>query len=131
MNGWWRVNTETGETLGMTADGYGSDVVEYMIEMVDIAFGLVQALSSLEACNRQTNDVAKMCCLVEANFNNVAGLAAGGLVGATGGAAGAALFTIVDFVAKEATGAALGQSNAVGIMPQAVLGCNEMQATDW
>jgi hypothetical protein len=129
MTGWWRVNLETGETLGMTADGYGSELVEYLTQLTDIAMGLVNALSALQACDKMPNDVAKMCCLVEANINNVAGLGFGGIVGAMGGTAGGALFSVVDFGMQAATEAAFGQ--AQGMMPTAALGCKEMEATSW
>jgi hypothetical protein len=129
MTGWWRIQPETGETLGMTADGYGQSVVEYLIEITNTAFGMVQALNSLKACDAQTNNVAKMCCLIEANINNIAGLGLGGLIGSTVGAAGGALFSIVDYGTQAATAAAFGESQ--GLMPQASLGCEQMQATDW
>lgn len=129
MTGWWRVNVETGETLGMTADGYGQELVDYLTEMANTAFGIVQAISSLKECDQMNNDVAKMCCLVEANINNVAGLGLGGAVGSMVGSAGGALFSIVDYGMQSATQAAFGQSQ--GMMPKAALGCKEMEATAW
>jgi len=124
MAGWWRVDAVSGETLGMTGDGRGQDVVEYLTEVVGIAFNMVQALQSLKDCDKQSNDIAKMCCLVEANINNVAGLGFGSLLGATVGTAGGALFDILNYATTGATG---GQ----GLMPTAKLGCEKMQATDW
>ncbi len=124
MAGWWRVETASGETLGMTGDGHGQDVVEYLTEVVGIAFNMVQAVQALKDCDKQANDVAKMCCLVEANINNVAGLGFGGLLGATVGTAGGALFDILNYATSAATG---GQ----GMMPAAKLGCDKMQATEW
>lgn len=129
MTGWWRVNVETGETLGMTADGYGQEIVEYLTQVLDIALGMVNALNSLKACDAMENDIAKMCCLVEANINNVAGLGFGGIIGSVAGTAGGALFSVVDFGMQAATQAAFG--TAQGMMPAAALGCKEMQATDW
>ena len=129
MTAWWRINLETGETLGMTADGYGQDATEYAIDMVNNAFTLVQAVSSLKACDDMKNDVAKMCCLVEANINNVAGLGIGGMIGSVAGAAGGALFSIVDYGMKAVTKKAFNKEQ--GLMPQAALGCHEMQATEW
>jgi hypothetical protein len=129
MTGWWRIQPETGETLGMTADGFGQSVVEYLIDVTNTAFGMVQALNSLKACDAQSNNVAKMCCLVEANINNIAGLGIGSLIGSTVGAAGGALFSIVDYGTQAATAAAFGESR--GLMPQASLGCEQMQATVW
>ncbi len=124
MAGWWRVNAASGETLGMTGDGRGQDVVEYLTEVVGIAFNMVQALQSIKECDKQANDIAKMCCLVEANINNVAGLGFGSLLGATVGTAGGALFDILNYATTSATG---GQ----GLMPTAKLGCDKMEATDW
>jgi hypothetical protein len=128
---WWRVNAASGETLGMTGDGHGQDVVEYLTEVTGIAFTFVQALQSLKECDKQENDVAKMCCLVEANINNVAGLGFGSLLGSVAGTAGAALFDVLNYSTQLATEAAFGKGKAQGLMPQASLGCDKMQATDW
>ncbi len=131
MTGWWRVNPETGETLGMTADGYGSELVEYLTNVTNTALGMVNALNSLQACNNELNDIAKMCCLVEANINNVAGLGFGGIIGAMGGTAGGALFSVVDAGMQAATEAAFGDNNGQGMMPKAALGCRKMEAAGW
>jgi hypothetical protein len=128
---WWRVDPASGETLGMTGDGHGQDVVEYLTEVTGIAFTFVQALQSLKECDKQENDVAKMCCLVEANINNVAGLGFGSLLGSVAGTAGAALFDVLNYSTQLATEAAFGKGKAQGLMPQASLGCDKMQATDW
>ena len=97
MAGWWRIDAASGETLGMTGDGHGQDVVEYLTEVVGIAFNMVQALQSLKDCDDRANDIAKMCCLVEANINNVAGLGFGSLLGSVVGTAGGALFDILNY----------------------------------
>lgn len=131
MTGWWRVDPASGTTLGMTADGFGQDVVEYLIEVTGIAFNMVQALGGLMKCDELTDNVQKMCCLVEAHINNVAGLGFGSLMGATVGSAGAALFDIVNFGMTEATGAAFGAENAKGLMPTLDLSCKKMQGTAW
>lgn len=124
MAGWWRVETASGETLGMTGDGHGQDVVEYLTDVVGIAFNMIQAVQSLKDCEKKATDVAKLCCLVEANINNVAGLGFGGLLGATVGTAGGALFDIMNYATTAATG---GQ----GMLPSANLGCASLPATDW
>jgi hypothetical protein len=129
LTGWWRIDPVTGETLGMTADGYGQDLVEYLTDTVSMAFNMVQALQSLKKCDELDNNVAKMCCLVEANINNVAGLGMGSLMGATVGSAGAALFDIVNYGTTAATEKISGEG--VGLMPTANLGCKKMQATSW
>lgn len=110
MTAWWRVDPVSGTTLGMTADGYGQSVVEYLIDVTGIAFNMVQAIGGLMACERETDNVVKMCCLVEAHMNNVTGLGFGSLLGATVGTAGAAVFDIVNFGMQEATGQGIGPS---------------------
>ncbi len=100
LTGWWRINPESGETLGMIGDGGGSEVTEYLIENTQIALSLVRAVNNLKKCDKKTNDLEKLCCLAEAHFNNVGGLAFGGVLGATLGTSGAALFDIVDFTAE-------------------------------
>lgn len=125
MTGWWRVDPVTGNVLGMTADGHGQDVVEYLIDTTGIAFNLVQALGNLLECEKKTDRVEKMCCLVQAHINNVGGLAMGGLMGATVGSAGAALFDIVNFGTELATEAAFGEKK--GIMPSLDLSCEKMR----
>lgn len=110
MTAWWRVDPVSGTTLGMTADGYGQSVVEYLIEITGIAFNMVQAIGGLMACEKEADKVVKMCCLVEAHMNNVAGLGFGSLLGATVGTAGAAVFDIVNFGMQEATGNGISPS---------------------
>lgn len=126
MTGWWRVDPVTGTTLGMTSDGFGQDVVEYLIDVTGIAFNMVQALGGLMKCEEEPNDVKKMCCLVDAHINNVAGLGFGSLMGATVGSAGAAVFDIVNFGMTEATGAVFGEKNAKGLMPNLGFACDKM-----
>ena len=127
LTAWWRVDPVSGTTLGMTADGYGQDVVEYLIEITGIAFNLVQALGSLMECDKHTDTVVKMCCLVQAHINNVAGLSMGSIMGATVGSAGAAVFDIVNFGMTEATAAAFGEENKKGLMPQMDMSCEKMK----
>lgn len=124
MAGWWRVHPDTGETLGMTGDGYGAETVEYMMDLIGIAKGLTDALQSIVNCETKTDNVQKLCCLVEAHINNVAGLGFGGLLGATAGTVTATLFDIMNTATSAATG---GQ----GLMPSANLGCDKLQGTDW
>jgi hypothetical protein len=122
MAGWWRVNPGTGETLGMTGDGHGSEITEYLMDVIGTSKGLVDSLQSIIDCEQMPNDVAKMCCLVEANINNVAGLGFGGILGATTGTVAATVFDIMN------TGATAA---GAGLMPSASLGCEKMEATEW
>lgn len=126
MTGWWRVDPVTGDTLGMTADGYGQTLTEYLTEVVGIAFNMVQALQGIKNCEEKENDVQKLCCLVEAHINNVAGLGMGNLVGATVGTAGAALFDIVNFGLQESTEALFGAGQGRGLMPQLSGSCSKL-----
>lgn len=124
MTGWWRVDPVSGNTLGMTADGYGQTITEYLTQVVNIAFTMVQSLQGIKNCEAKENDVQKLCCLVEAHINNVAGLGMGSLVGATVGTAGAALFDIVNFGLQESTEALFGQGR--GLMPQLGGSCSKL-----
>ncbi len=119
MTGWWRINLTTGETLGMTADGGGQSLVEYATQSVQMALGLVRALGKLKKCEKLTNDVAKLCCLTEAHFNNVVGLSFGSILGATVGTAASAVFDIVDYATEAATGTGLVPSTNEGLCKQA------------
>ncbi len=107
MTGWWRVNLSTGETLGMTADGGGQSTVEYLTQVTQNALFVVRALDNLKKCNGLTNDVAKLCCLTEAHFNNVAGLSFGSILGASVGTAASAVFDIADYIIEAKTGKGL------------------------
>ncbi|KAA3639123.1 MAG: hypothetical protein DWP95_11135, partial [Proteobacteria bacterium] len=125
MTGWWRINPESGETLGMIGNGGGSEITEYLIENVQTALSLVRAVGGLKKCtdDNSLNNYEKMCCLAEAHFNNVGGLAFGSVLSGTVGTAGAAVFDIADFTSEAVTGTGLApntQGNicrAVGPIP--------------
>lgn len=110
MTGWWRIHPDTGETLGMIANGGGSEVTEYMIQNAQTALSLIRAVGNLKKCEEKSNDLEKLCCLAEAHFNNVGGLAFGGALGGAIGTAGAAMFDIVDFTVELATGTGIAPS---------------------
>lgn len=129
MQAWWKVHPETGETLGMTADGYGQEIVEYMLDMTLTGVGLVQAIGGMAECTEKTDMVEGLCCLVETHVNNVAGLGFGGIMGATLGTATSITFSIVDLAVQQVTEEALGERQ--GLMPQAALNCDQLQTTDW
>lgn len=120
MTGWWRINLQTGETLGMTADGGGSEVTEYLIELTAQSLMLVRALGNLQKCDNDNslNNFEKMCCMAEAHLNNVGGLSFGGALGKAVGTAGAAVFDIADFTTELITDAIDGNTGTgVGIAP--------------
>lgn len=108
MTAWWRIDPVAGTTLGMTADGYGQSVVEYLIEVTGIAFGFVQALGGLIECEKEPDRAVRMCCLVQAHMNNVAGLGFGTMLGSVVRTAEAAVFDIVSFGLQQAGGKGLG-----------------------
>jgi hypothetical protein len=124
MSGWWRINPVSGETLGMTADGGGQEITEYMIEHAQIALMLARSLSNLQKCeNADLNNFEKMCCMAEAHLNNVVGLSFGGVLGKAVGTAGAAVFDIVDYAHELGTGSGIAPGTngaiceAVGPIP--------------
>lgn len=116
---WWRVHPRTGETLGMTADGYGAESVEYAIDMAMTYNSLGAALNNLEECRTQPTMDTRLCCLMEANINNVAGLSFGGILGATTGTAGSVVFELMNGDPENP------------IMPSADAGCDRLPATEW
>jgi hypothetical protein len=116
---WWRVHPETGETLGMTGDGYGQEMAEYITDMVLTYQSLVDAVGGLEKCKAKPTIDTKLCCLVEAHVNNVAGLSFGGILGATTGTAGAAVFDLTN------------RESGNALMPSAKAGCEKLPATAW
>lgn len=129
QSGWWRIDPVTGTTLGMTADGHGQDAVEYIIDNTLTAISLIQAIGGLAKCEEEEDDVQKMCCLVETHINNVGGLAFGGILGGVMGSSAATLFGVLDLQTQMVTGAVLGESQ--GLMPQADIGCQKLQGTNW
>jgi len=124
MAAWWRIHTESGETLGMTGDGYGQDMTEYLTSLVSNAKGLVDALNSIKACEQQNSMAERLCCLVSAHANNVVGLGFGGFLGAIAGGAAANVFDIANTATTAIT-------NGQGLLPSAQpIACNEIP-TDW
>jgi hypothetical protein len=119
MTAWWRIHPVSGTTLGMTADGYGQSVIEYLIEVTGIAFNLINALDGLFTCEQKKTRTEQMCCMIEAHMNNVAGLAFGTTLGVTMGSAGAALFDSVNYGLKQWTGQ--------GVSPEFTLQCESVR----
>jgi hypothetical protein len=69
MLGWWRVNPETGETLGMLSDGRGSVVTEYLIKFsgaVSKAFLAVGLFGCIKNASSQSR--ASTACCIGTNF---------------------------------------------------------------
>lgn len=91
MTGWWRVDPASGTTLGMTADGRGQDAMEYLTNLVGNAITLINGLAKYIDCKQYKDAPTRACCLLEAHMNNVGGMAMGGLLGSSLGAAGSAV----------------------------------------
>jgi len=125
MSGWWRVRPDTGETLGMTADGYGAELVEYLVDMISIGMGLVDAVKGLKKCENQPTMDTRLCCLLETHTTTMTGNAIGSVAGATSDASTGFAFTIADKV----TSAIL--DDAPSIMPEADLNCEALPQTEW
>lgn len=72
--GWWRVNLETGETLGMLADGRGSVITEYLVKFsgaISTAFlviGLMGCLKQAHESGHKPGGLNRAACCVGANF---------------------------------------------------------------
>lgn len=94
MAGWWRVDPDTGETLGITGDGRGQDATEYIIQITDISLTLIFVLKTLNECAAETATSAQLCCLMKGFFSNAVGLSLGGVLGASFGGAAALTFNI-------------------------------------
>ncbi len=101
LNGWWRINKETGQTLGMTSDGRGSEMVEYLTGLTENLLGLANGLNSLKECETRSDIRERLCCLMNAHANNVGGGVFSGALGSVIGGGGATLFGITDFMVGE------------------------------
>ncbi|MDJ0757033.1 MAG: hypothetical protein QNJ45_26110 [Ardenticatenaceae bacterium] len=82
--GWWRVNLQTGETLGMGTGGYGQAFVEYLISL---KFGALFAVIGYNQCMAAGGTSG--CCLYENLALLAIGFTAGYWIGQIAIAAGA------------------------------------------
>lgn len=108
LAGWWRVHPSSGETLGMTGDGYGQESAEYIaMEFIGTLKGLTDGLNAIRECQEEPTMVTQLCCLVNAHANNVMGLGFGSLMGTMLGTATATVFDSAGTIYGEATGESL------------------------
>lgn len=83
MSGWWRVRPDTGETLGMTGDGYGASMAEYVAVLSLVALGFTVAMRATveySKCGGQGSLKAGLCCALEKHLGLVGKEAKGGKV---------------------------------------------------
>lgn len=123
---WWRVNPETGETLGMTGDGYGQEIQEYLEvleSMINTFNSLGNAVEALRECENRPSFETKLCCVAEAHINNVAGESFGNILGAMTGSAGGRIMSLADEMP-------IPGGNPLAV-PQADAGCGNLPPTGW
>ena len=93
---WWRVNPETGETLGMArvSEGVaGSVFTEYNIKLVVIALNVLKAFTGYYSCYKSGGGTGCILChaisasigIISVGLSSTAGLVAGGADSALGG----------------------------------------------
>jgi hypothetical protein len=95
---WWRVDPQTGNTLGMLSDGRGSEVTEYITDLVLVSYGMMKALKQYADCEQWGSTEEKACCLVEAHLNNIGSMSMGSVLGATFGEATARMCGSIELV---------------------------------
>ncbi len=124
--GWWRVNPTTGETLGMTSDGFGAESLEYtvLVSLLGNFKGLVDGVNAIKACETKPNMPSKLCCLMNAHADNVMGTSMGSIMGTLLGSGAATLWDAANTASQTATGQGLLPS--VGPM-----NCDTVPQTDW
>jgi hypothetical protein len=96
---WWRVNPDTGETLGMTGDGYGQEMQEYLEvleSMINTFNSLGNAVEQLRECENEPSFEAKLCCVAVAHINNVTNESFGNILGAMTGSAGGRIMQLAE-----------------------------------
>ena len=110
FGGWWRVDPASGTTLGMTGDGRGQEMAEYLIDLTGNALTLINSLKNYADCEKYTDTATKACCLMEAHMRNIGGMALGGVIGSTFGG-GVALMCDVGGMARAEIEGAMGTRN--------------------
>ncbi len=84
LTGWWRVDPQTGETLGIGTGGYGQQYVEYLISL---KFGALFGFIGYQQCRAAGGSAG--CCLYENVAIGAIGLVTGYWIGQIAIAAGA------------------------------------------
>ncbi len=83
--GWWRVNTQTGETLGMINEGLGGEAAQYLVTLISVGVSVVLAIPSYIDCKSKPQAGGSMCsaagCLKGAGIGVLIGTVIGYSVG--------------------------------------------------
>ena len=98
---WWRVDPATGETLGITEDGRGQAMTEYVITLSDVGLNVYFTLKGLEKCLEEETVGAMLCCALKTHINNVVGLNAGNIGGLAGSIVSLTLTTMIGVFGDE------------------------------
>jgi transglutaminase-like putative cysteine protease len=115
---YWRIYPRSGETLGMLSDGRGSELTEYLAQLVGISMTFVNALSSLAECEANGGNLAeRACCIMNAHANTAFDMSYGNVVGALFGESAA----LVDDIARAQA------QNALGVQSVNLMDCGNMQ----
>lgn len=110
FGGWWRVDPGSGSTLGMTGDGRGQELAEYIIDITGQTLTLINSIKGYADCEKYANVTTRTCCLMEAHMRNVGGMALGGVIGASFGGS-VSLMCDIGGMARAQVEGALGTSN--------------------
>lgn len=133
FEGWWRLDLQSGETLGRIGDGRGGELLEGLISM---SISLGGFLYSVSSCESATSDESYLCCLA---VNSALALFTVGigfhLVGKMGAAAGSMLD--LNRVVASNPMASVCEATLAGIAPTspssdwlAVTGCSGYLVSD-
>lgn len=115
MPGWWRVNVQTGETLGQLSDGRGQSTVEYL-EALALGFSIGMLACGLVSCAKNfggggASNNARLGCCILANFamfglGYLGGMLAAGRAASTAARIGASADELWDLALIAAAGSA-------------------------
>lgn len=122
--GWWRIDPDTGETLGMTSSGGGDEFTEYLatLSAVSAAFAAFFGFMGFLICMSPDSD----CSLVECALTTIAGAAIGAGIGFAVGAIILASMLSFGAAAAVAETTAFGVEMAInGILLVALPACVE------
>jgi hypothetical protein len=89
--GWWRVNLETGETLGQLGDGRGSEFTEYASTLGVVFSGILLGVAINNCANSASSQLTYTCCWIGNTLVTAMTFAAGTIYNTWNAFAGAAI----------------------------------------